>query len=91
MVLPGSHCRAVDREAIAHYGDIRGQVSLTVPAGTVVLTRYGIWHKAGPKNQRPRPQHDQVFPTIARLHHSETGSAMRRRFPPIAIAHACRM
>lgn len=55
MVLPGSHCRAVDREAIAHYGDICGQVSLTVPAGTVVLTRYGIWHKAGAKtNDRPR-------------------------------------
>ena len=49
MILPGSHCRAVDREAIAHYGDILGQVSLTVPAGTVALTRYGIWHKAGPK------------------------------------------
>ena len=55
MVLPGSHCRAVDREAIAHYGDIRGQISLTVPAGTVALTRYGIWHKAGPKtNDRAR-------------------------------------
>ena len=49
MVLPGSHHRLVDREAIAHYGDILGQVSLTVPAGTVVLTHYGIWHKAGPK------------------------------------------
>ena len=55
MILPGSHCRAVDREAIAHYGDIMGQVSLTVPAGTVALTRYGIWHKAGPKtNDRRR-------------------------------------
>ena len=55
MVLPGSHCRAVDREAIAHYGDIRGQISLTVPAGTVAVTRYGIWHKAGPKpNDRAR-------------------------------------
>ena len=55
MVLPGSHCRAVDREAIAHYGDIRGQISLTVQAGTVALTRYGIWHKAGPKtNDRAR-------------------------------------
>ena len=55
MVLPGSHCRAVDREAIAHYGNIRGQTSLTVPAGTVALTRYGIWHKAGPKtNDRAR-------------------------------------
>jgi hypothetical protein len=49
MVLPGSHYRLVDREAIAHYGNIVGQVSLTVPAGTVALTHYGIWHKAGPK------------------------------------------
>ncbi|MGY8823752.1 MAG: phytanoyl-CoA dioxygenase family protein [Candidatus Latescibacterota bacterium] len=54
MVLPGSHCRAVDREAIAHYGDIRGQISLIVPAGTVVMTRYGIWHKAGPKTNKRR-------------------------------------
>ena len=49
MILPGSHFRLVDREAIAHYGDILGQLSLTVPAGTVAMTRYGIWHKAGPK------------------------------------------
>ncbi len=49
MILPGSHHRLVDREAIAHYGDILGQLSLTVPAGTVAITRYGIWHKAGPK------------------------------------------
>ena len=55
MILPGSHCRAVDREAIAHYGDVLGQVSLTIPAGTVAITRYGIWHKAGPKtNDRKR-------------------------------------
>lgn len=54
MILPGSQCRAVDREAIAHYGDIVGQVSLTVPAGTVAMTRYGIWHKAGPKTSSTR-------------------------------------
>ena len=49
MVLPGSHQRLIDREAIAHYGDILGQLSLTVAAGSVVMTHYGIWHKAGPK------------------------------------------
>ena len=48
MILP-SHHRLVDREAIAHYGNILGQLSRTVQAGTVALTRYGIWHKAGPK------------------------------------------
>ena len=55
IILPGSHRRAVDREAIAHYGDIAGQIPLTVPAGTIVITRYGIWHRAGPKlNHTPR-------------------------------------
>jgi len=55
IILPGSHCRAVDREAIAHYGDIAGQIPLTVPAGTIAITRYGIWHRAGPKlNHVPR-------------------------------------
>ena len=49
MILPGSHYRLVDREAIAHYVDITGQLSLAIPAGTIVLTHYGIWHKAGPK------------------------------------------
>ena len=55
IVLPGSHCRSVNRDAIAHYGNIVGQLPLVVKAGTVVLTRYGIWHRAGPKtNHRSR-------------------------------------
>ena len=55
VILPGSHCRAVDREAIAHYNDIAGQVALAVQAGTIVVTRYGIWHRAGPKlSHNPR-------------------------------------
>lgn len=49
IVLPGSHCRAVNRDAIAHYTDLVGQLPLIVKAGTVAFTRYGIWHKAGPK------------------------------------------
>jgi len=49
IILPGSHCRSVNRDAIAHYGNIIGQIPLVVKAGTVALTRYGIWHKAGPK------------------------------------------
>ena len=49
MILPGSHCRSVNRDALAHYGDLLGQLPLIVKAGTVAITRYGIWHKAGPK------------------------------------------
>lgn len=55
VLLPGSHFRLVDREAIAHYGDIVGQIPLVVPAGTVAITQYGLWHRAGPKlNAKPR-------------------------------------
>lgn len=54
IVLPGSHSRSVNRDAIAHYGNIVGQLPLVVKAGTVVITRYGIWHKAGPKLNHTR-------------------------------------
>jgi len=54
MVLPGSHLRTIDREAIAHYQNILGQVSLTVPAGTLVMSHYTLWHKAGPKLNNKR-------------------------------------
>ena len=44
MILPGSHHRLVDREAIAHYGDILGQLSLTDSSGH---RRYDpLWHLA---------------------------------------------
>ena len=51
IILPGTHCRSVNRDAIAHYGDIVGQLPLIAQAGTVVLTR---WHRAGPKVNRSR-------------------------------------
>ena len=54
IVLPGSHCRAVDSGAIGHHGDFVGQVPLIVKAGTVALTRYGIWHRGGPKLSHTR-------------------------------------
>lgn len=61
MVLPGSQFRLVNREAIAHYRDILGQVSLTVPAGTVSAD--ALWNLAqgGTEVQLPATQHDQVF------------------------------
>jgi len=48
-ILPGSHCRPVNRDALAHYGNLMGQLPLVVKAGTVAITRYGIWHSVGPK------------------------------------------
>ena len=60
MILPGSHHRLIDREAIAHYGDHSG-AAFAHRSGRhrCALTRYGIWHKAGPKLNATR--HDQVL------------------------------
>ena len=44
--------------------------------------------QGGPQDQRPRPQHDQVFLPPARPRQSGTGSAIRRRFPSTATARA---
>jgi hypothetical protein len=48
VILPGSHLRHVNRDALAHYGQIRGAHVLTVPAGTVVFTHYSLWHAREP-------------------------------------------
>jgi hypothetical protein len=84
MVLPGSHCRAVDREAIAHYGDIVGQVSLIVPAGTVVMA----------SDTRPGRRPTTVAAACsssritAKLSPGATGATRLARFPPTKTGHA---
>src|SRR5437870_3753499 len=44
VILPGSHLRHVNRDALAHYVKIRGAKILTVPAGTVIFTHYSHCH-----------------------------------------------
>jgi hypothetical protein len=44
VILPGSHLRRVNRDALAHYGRIQGAKLMTVPAGSVVFTHYSLWH-----------------------------------------------
>jgi hypothetical protein len=53
VILPGSHLRRVNRDALAHYGKIRGAKLLTVPAGTVVFTHYSLWHARQPHQGGP--------------------------------------
>jgi hypothetical protein len=45
-VVPGTHLVNTPTDRMANYGNIRGQVPLTVEAGTVVITHYDIWHTA---------------------------------------------
>jgi hypothetical protein len=53
VILPGSHLRRVNREALAHYAQIRGAKLLTVPAGTVAFTHYSLWHARQPHRGGP--------------------------------------
>ena len=47
-VLPGSHFLSSDQRLMGHYGNIRGSVLTTAPAGTIFLTNYSIWHRKTP-------------------------------------------
>lgn len=45
-VVPGTHLMNTPTDLMQNYGNIRGQVPLTVPAGTVAITHYDLWHSA---------------------------------------------
>jgi hypothetical protein len=46
-LLPGSHFMRNQQRFMAHYGRIRGAVASAAPAGSIFLTVYSIWHRAG--------------------------------------------
>ncbi|HVF09654.1 MAG TPA: hypothetical protein VNA16_02570 [Abditibacteriaceae bacterium] len=46
-LLPGSHFMLNQQRFMAHYGRIRGALSSAAPAGSIFLTVYSIWHRAG--------------------------------------------
>ena len=44
IIVPGTQFRNAPTDRMAHYANIRGQIPLTVKAGTVALTHYDLWH-----------------------------------------------
>lgn len=46
-LVPGSHLAPNTARVMAHYGAIRGSVSSAAMAGTIFITSYRIWHRAG--------------------------------------------
>ncbi|MBI2194210.1 MAG: phytanoyl-CoA dioxygenase family protein [Planctomycetes bacterium] len=60
VIVPGTHFRNCPTERMATYANIRGQVALTVKAGTVAITHYDLWH-AGTRNRSTRPRHMLKF------------------------------
>ena len=44
-LLPGTHFLYSSQPYMGHYGRIRGSVHTAVPAGSIFLTVYSIWHR----------------------------------------------
>jgi len=44
VIVPGTQFRNAPTDRMSTYTNIRGQVPLTVPAGTVAFTHYDLWH-----------------------------------------------
>lgn len=60
VIMPGTHFRNAPTDRMASYGNIRGQVALTVPAGTIAITHYDLWH-GGSINRSDRKRHMLKF------------------------------
>ncbi len=60
VILPGSHMRNAPTDRMANYTNIRGARYLTVPAGTVAITHYDLWH-AGTLNRSDKDRHMLKF------------------------------
>lgn len=44
-ILPGSHFLFSHMDAMRQIGRIRGSYYATAPAGSIVITHYGVWHR----------------------------------------------
>ncbi|WP_157253076.1 phytanoyl-CoA dioxygenase family protein [Nonomuraea typhae] len=53
LLVPGSHLRRTNESDTGRYQNLRGQIRLTCPAGTVLLLHHGIWH-GGRRNDSSR-------------------------------------
>lgn len=45
--VPGSHLRVVSETSVARYQNVRGQIHVVCPAGTLIAAHHGLWHAAG--------------------------------------------
>lgn len=56
LIVPGSHLRRINGSDVGRYQNVRGQLRLTCPAGTVLLLHQGIWH-CGRRNVSGHPRY----------------------------------
>lgn len=96
LVVPGSHLRRINESDTGRYQNLRGQVRLTCPAGTVLLLHHGIWH-GGRRNDSDTVRYMYKIrfnPTVPQVRLWDTGDLdspavldeLRRFFPWYEIA-----
>ena len=66
IVMPGTHMRNAPTDQLASYTTLKGQVPLTVKAGTVAITHYDLWHAATRnKSEQPRYMFKFLFNRVS--------------------------
>lgn len=60
VIMPGTHFRNAPSDRMQTYANIKGQIPLTVKAGTVAITHYDLWH-AATLNRTDRPRYMLKF------------------------------
>lgn len=60
IIMPGTHFRNTPTDQLATYANLKGQVPLTVKAGTVAITHYDLWH-AATRNKSKRERYMLKF------------------------------
>jgi hypothetical protein len=87
VLMPGTHFRNAPTDRMATYANFREQVVLTVPAGTVAITHYDIWHAASANcGDRTRYMLKFLFsragesPSPSWRHDPERAAVLLRRF-----------
>ncbi|MCH2664202.1 phytanoyl-CoA dioxygenase family protein [bacterium] len=60
MIVPGTQYRNAPTDRMATYTNIRGQIPLTVKAGTIAFTHYDLWHGTA-ANRSDRKRHMLKF------------------------------
>ena len=54
IIAPGTQFRNAPTDRMATYTNIRGQIALTVKAGTIALTHYDLWHGTAANRSRKK-------------------------------------
>jgi hypothetical protein len=89
LFLPGSHLRHLHEATIARYQNVRGQLPMVCPAGTIAVAHHGIWH-CGQPNHTDRTRYMvklRLNPTVRQRGLFDAEGATRDEIGRLLSAH----